>query len=160
MNNLKKALSLLALGLIIQSLGCEAETNLYVAGDIADCRTESFEKTDAFKTPKPQNPKTPNLFIVRLILFIIYTLLKPTTTTQSTLLKKSTNSLKFILSFDFTPAIFIIATVCINKNLTVNLIVCYCFPKQFKDFFQILIVYVSFPKIIIRERIITFYDRT
>ena len=35
--------------------------------------------------------------------------LKGGTGYQSTLLKKSTNSLKFILSFDFTPAIFIIA---------------------------------------------------
>jgi hypothetical protein len=50
MINFNKVLSLLSLGLIIQSLGCKAETNLYVAGDIADCRIESFEKTDAFKT--------------------------------------------------------------------------------------------------------------
>ena len=52
MINIKKTLALMLLGSSLQSLTCEAEMNVYVAGDIADCTSQSFEKTDAFKTAK------------------------------------------------------------------------------------------------------------
>ncbi len=52
MINLRTRLALVVLGLLLQSLAYANELNVYVAGDIADCTTQSFEKTDAFKTAK------------------------------------------------------------------------------------------------------------
>jgi hypothetical protein len=66
--------------------------------------------------------------------------------TQSTLLKKSTNSLKFILSLDLTPAILIIAKAIKNEFiLTVDLLIRDSLPEKLKDLFQVLAIYISFP---------------
>lgn len=58
--------------------------------------------------------------------------------------------MKFILSFDFTPAILIIAIehsfIQAWIMLTINLIIRDCFPEQPEYLLQIFTVYVALPK--------------
>lgn len=56
------------------------------------------------------------------------------------------NSLKFILSFDFTPAILIIAMESLFKRkITVHFVVRNVLPQYTKHFLQILRIYVPLP---------------
>ena len=58
--------------------------------------------------------------------------------------KNSQNSLKLILSFDFTPAILIIATY--ERELTVYLVITDCLSQNYENLFQIFLTNVPFSK--------------